>query len=166
MMLKQPDIPNDIFVAEGAIIKGDCVIGEKCSVWYHAVIRGDFANITIKDMVNIQDHAVVHCSEGYPVSIGQGVTIGHGAIVHGCTIGDNTMIGMKAVIMDGARVGKNCVIGAGTIVTQNVIIPDNSLVIGSPAKVIRNVTESEINSNKWNAEIYYKTSLEYRENNN
>lgn len=161
-MLKEPVIADDVFLAEGAVIKGDCVIGEKSSVWYHAVIRGDRAGITIKDMVNIQDQAVVHCSDGYPVSIGSGVSIGHGAIIHGCSIGDNTMIGMRAIVMDGAKIGDNCIIGAGTIVTQNVIIPDNSLVIGSPAKVVRTVTESEIASNKWNARLYYDESLEYK----
>lgn len=118
---------------------------------------------------NIQDNAVVHLGSGYPVEIGDHVTIGHGAIIHGCKIGDNTMIGMGAILMNGCKIGKNCIIGAGALVTQNVEIPDNSLVIGNPGKVKRAVTEEEIRWNLKNAHIYVEEAQKelsdsYRQN--
>ena len=106
------------YVAEGAVIKGNITIGEDSGIWYNATIRGDSNQIAIGSRTNVQDNAVVHVSSGYPVSIGNDVTIGHGAIVHGCTVGSNTLIGMGAIILNGAVIGDNCIIGAGALVTQ------------------------------------------------
>ena len=123
-------IHDTAFIAPGAVVLGDVTIGENSGIWYNAVVRGDRDSIVIGRESNIQDNAVVHLGSGYPVEIGDHVTIGHGAIIHGCKIGDNTMIGMGAILMNGCKIGKNCIIGAGALVTQNVEIPDNSLVIG------------------------------------
>ena len=135
-------------------------IGENSGIWYNAVVRGDRDSIVIGRESNIQDNAVVHLGSGYPVEIGDHVTIGHGAIVHGCKIGDNTMIGMGAILMNGCKIGKNCIIGAGALVTQNVEIPDNSLVIGNPGKVKRAVTEEEVRWNLENAQLYVDEAQE------
>ena len=147
-------IHETVFIAPGAVVLGDVTIGENSGIWYNAVVRGDRDAIVIGKGSNIQDNAVVHLGSGYPVEIGDHVTIGHGAIVHGCKIGDNTMIGMGAILMNGCKIGKNCIIGAGALVTQNVEIPDNSLVIGNPGKVRRAVTEEEIRWNLENAQLY------------
>ena len=144
-------IHDTAFIAPGAVVLGDVTIGEN---------RGDRDSIVIGRESNIQDNAVVHLGSGYPVKIGDHVTIGHGAIIHGCKIGDNTMIGMGAILMNGCKIGKNCIIGAGALVTQNVEIPDNSLVIGNPGKVKRAVTEEEIRWNLENARIYVEEAQE------
>ena len=123
------------YIAEGAIVKGNVKLGKDASVWYHATILGDGTNI--------QDNVVVHTENTHPVTIGNGVTIGHSAVVHGCMIGDNSLIGMGAIVLNGAVIGKDCIIGAGALVTQNTHIPDGSLAFGNPAKVIRQVTEEE-----------------------
>ena len=142
------------------VVLGDVTIGENSGIWYNAVVRGDRDSIVIGRESNIQDNAVVHLGSGYPVEIGDHVTIGHGAIVHGCKIGDNTMIGMGAILMNGCKIGKNCIIGAGALVTQNVEIPDNSLVVGNPGKVKRAVTEEEIRWNLENAQLYVDEAQE------
>lgn len=162
--MEQAVIHEDTFVAPGAVVLGNVVLEEGCSVWYNATVRGDREKVFIKKGTNIQDNAVVHVESGYGVIIGQGVTVGHGAIVHGCTIDDNSLIGMGAIILNGAKIGKNCMIGAGSLVTQNTIIPDNSLVIGSPAKVVRQLTQGEIESNRFNAKTYIEESKEYKAN--
>lgn len=143
-----------LFIAQGAVICGDVTMGNRVSVWYNAVIRGDMAPITIGDDSNVQECAVLHVSENMPLSIGQGVTVGHGAILHSCTIGGNSLIGMGAIVLDGAKIGKNCIVGAGALVTGGTEIPDGSLVIGSPGKVRREMTEAEIEANRKNAEEY------------
>lgn len=143
-----------LFIAQGAVICGDVTFGDKVSVWYNAVIRGDMAPITIGDESNVQECSVLHVSEGMPLQIGKGVTIGHGAILHSCTIGDNSLIGMGAIVLDGAKIGKNCIVGAGALVTGGTEIPDGSLVIGSPGKVRRETTDAEIEANRKNAEEY------------
>lgn len=151
------------YIAEGAIVKGNVTLGEDTSVWFHATVRGDNAPITIGRQTNIQDNAVVHVEMTHPTKIGNGVTIGHSAIVHGCTIGDNTLIGMGSIIMNGASIGKNCIIGAGALVTQNMEIPDGSLAFGNPAKVIRNVTPEEQEGNHKNALRYVTEAKEQLE---
>lgn len=156
------DIHENSYIADGAIVLGNVSVGEESSIWFHSTVRADRAEIIIGNRSNIQDNAVVHVDEGFPVHIGNNVTIGHGAVIHGCRINDNTLIGMGAIILNGARVGENCVIGAGALVTQNMIIPDNSLVIGCPAKIMRQVTAEEVRGNLSNAEEYVKESLEYR----
>ena len=160
--MKKAIIDKSAFAAPDAVILGDVVIGEDCNIWFHAVIRAEDAPIRIGKGSNVQDNAVVHEDAGHPVTIGEYVTIGHGAIVHGCSIGDNTLVGMGAIILNGARVGNNCVIGAGALVTQNMEIPDGSLVIGSPARVKRMVTPEELEHSKHNALHYVKMGKEYK----
>jgi len=148
------EIDKTVYRAEGCRIVGDVKIGKDSSVWYNAVIRADADQITIGEGTNIQDNCVLHVDEGHPLSVRNGVTVGHGVILHGCSIGDNTLIGMGSIILNDAVIGKNCIIGAGTLVTQRKTIPDGSLVYGNPAKVIRQLTEEEIASNQRSAKEY------------
>lgn len=143
-----------IFIAPGAHVLGDVHLGENVGIWYNAVVRGDTNSITIGDNSNIQDNTTVHTDSDFQVHVGRGVTIGHNAIVHGCTIGDNTVIGMGSILLSGAVIGNNCIIGAGSLVTGKMRIPDNSLVFGNPAKIIRAVTAEEADANRKNA-IHY-----------
>ena len=147
-------ISEKAYITKTAVIEGDVTIGDNVSVWYGAVLRGDLAPISVGEGSNVQENAVIHVDKNCPVKIGKGVTIGHGAIIHGCTIDDNSLIGMGAIVLNGAKIGKNCIIGAGALVTGNTEIPDGSLVIGSPAKVKREVTKAEIEANRENAEEY------------
>ena len=151
---KIPRIGKDVFIAPGAVVVGDVTLGDGVGVWYHSTIRGDDASISIGKDSNIQDNAVLHVDTGIPLKIGERTSVGHGAILHGCTIGDNTLIGMGAIVLNGARIGNNCIIGAGALVTQNKDIPDGSLVVGSPAKVVRQVTEDEMEATRRNAGKY------------
>lgn len=160
--IKRPQIADDVFVAQGAVVRGDVKIGHRSSVWFNTVIRSEADVIEIGEDTNIQDNCVLHADEGAPIIIGNQVTIGHGAIVHGCTIADNNLIGMGAIILNNAVIGKNCIIGAGALVTQNAVIPDNSLVVGSPAKVKRTLTEEEIADITYNAVYNAKEAEEYR----
>ena len=141
-------------IARGAVLVGDISLGETSSVWYNAVARADNAPIQIGARSNIQDCCVLHVDEGHPIRIGDGVTVGHGAILHGCTIDDNSLVGMGAVVLNGAHIGKNCIIGASALVTQGMQIPDGSLVMGVPARVCRPLSEAEIESNRHAAEEY------------
>ncbi len=143
-----------VFVAPGAVVLGDVTLGENVSIWYHATVRGDSAPIAVGRNTNIQDNCVVHTGIGYPVHIGENVTVGHSAIVHGCRIGDNALIGMGAILLNGCSVGRNSIIGAGALVTEHTVIPDNSLALGSPARVVRQVTREEIERNLKNTEYY------------
>lgn len=145
---------NTFWRADGSVIKGDVDLGENVSIWYNATIRGDIESITIGDNTNIQDNVVIHVDVDYKTTIGSNVTVGHSAILHGCTIGDNTVIGMGSIILNGAKIGNNCIVGAGTLITQNKEIPDNTLVYGNPAQIIRPLTEDEIKQNTANAEWY------------
>ena len=142
------------FVAEGAKILGDVTLGNNVSIWYNAVLRGDVCKIIVGDDSNVQDCCVVHGKVGQPGVIGKGVSVGHGAILHVCTVGDNSLVGMGAVVLDGVVIGKNCIIGAGAVVTQNTIVPDNSLYLGCPAKFIKTVSDEQIESNRQNALHY------------
>ncbi len=151
----KPQIHKDTFIAETAAVMGDVNIGEGSSIWFSAVVRGDIENITIGKYSNIQDNASVHTETDIPTKIGDYVVIGHNAIIHGCTIGDNTLVGMGATVLNNAIVGKNCIIGAGSVITEWKVIPDNSMVIGLPGKVVRMVTEEEAESIKTNAIRYY-----------
>lgn len=148
------------YVAEGAILKGNITVAEDTGIWYHATIRGDSDVITIGEKTNIQDNAVIHVTKGFPVYIGSQVTVGHGAIVHGCSIGENTLIGMGAIILNGAQIGKNCIIGAGALVTQNMNIPDGSMAYGNPAKIQRNLKQEEIDEITKNAIRYVEAAKE------
>ena len=161
--MKIPQIHPDAFIAPDACVYGDVTIGKDCSIWFHAVVRAEDSSIVIGVGSNVQDNCVVHVDAGHSVEIGDFVTIGHGAIVHGCKVGDNTLIGMGAIVLNGAVIGKNCVIGAGALVTQNTVIPDNSLVIGSPAKVLRQVKPEEAASSRVNAGHYIEAGEKYAE---
>jgi carbonic anhydrase/acetyltransferase-like protein (isoleucine patch superfamily) len=141
---KRPAIPDDCYVAENATIVGDVSFGENCSVWFNAVIRGDVNFISIGNKVNIQDGAVIHCTYlKHPTIIGNNVSIGHNAIVHGCTIHDNVLVGMGAIIMDGCVVESNSIIGAGSVVTQNTHIESGFIYAGIPAKKVKALDTSD-----------------------
>ena len=148
------DSDKDIFLASRAQVIGNVHIGENVGIWYNAVVRGDMEGIAIGDNTNVQDNCTLHTGNGFAPIIGKGVTIGHNAIVHGCTVGDNTVKGMGSILLNGAKVGKNCIIGAGALVTGKMVIPDNSMAFGNPAKIIRNLTKEEIKANKENAKEY------------
>lgn len=149
-----PTIHPTARIAEGAVVRGRVTLGENVSIWYNAVLRGDVDAIEVGDDTNIQDGCIVHEDFGCPVHIGRRVTVGHGAILHGCTIGDDTLIGMGAIVLNGARIGTGCIVGAGALVTQGTVVPDGSVVLGSPARVVRQVTAEELERNRANAQLY------------
>ncbi len=153
-IIKTPVIAKNAFIAPGAIVRGDVTLKEDVSVWFHAVIRAEAGSVVIGSSANIQDGVVIHVDQGADVTIGNYVTVGHNATVHGCVVGDNTLIGMGAIIMNHAVIGKNCIVAAGALVTQNTVIPDNSLVMGNPARIKRKVTAEEISHNRENAAHY------------
>lgn len=161
--MKKPTIGKDVFIADGARIMGDVTLGEQVGVWYNAVIRGDEAPIVIGDRTNVQDNVVMHGMEGVATIVGSEVTIGHGAIVHGCTVKDHTLIGMGSIILDHAVVGSNCIVGAGALVPGGMVVPDGSLVVGVPAKVVRQLTEKEIEHLTVSADIYVQARDWHRE---
>ena len=146
------------WIAPNAWVCGDVEIGENTSIWYGCAVRGDEDRIVIGCETNIQDNCVLHNSPGIPLTIGNRVTVGHACIIHGCTIGDETLVGMGAIIMDGAVIGKQCLIAAGALVTGGTVIPDGSLVMGSPAKIRRHLTPDEIALNLLHAEHYRKNA--------
>ena len=160
--MKTPDIHPSAFVAPGAVVRGDVHLAENSSVFYNAVLRGDRAPISIGAGTNIQDGCVVHVEYDLPAVVGRDVTVGHGAILHGCTIGDETLIGMGAIVLNGARIGKNCLIGAGALVTQNTVIPDGSMAVGSPAKVRRALTPEEMEDLRRSAADYRREAQDCR----
>ena len=131
------------WVAPNAHVIGDVTLEKNTSIWFNAVLRGDVENILIGEGSNVQDGSVLHTDPGYPLKVGKNVTIGHMVMLHGCTIGNNSLIGIGAVILNNAKIGNNCIIGAKALITENKDIPDNSLVVGSPGKIIRQVSEEE-----------------------
>ena len=139
-----------VYIAPDAVVTGDVVLGDKVNIWYGAVLRGDCGKITVGEGTNIQERCVLH----EQTTLGKNCTLGHGAIVHGCTVGDNTLIGMGAIVLDGAVIGKNCIIGAGALVTGKMDAPDGSLILGSPAKVVKSVTQEQIDGNAHSAAHY------------
>ena len=147
--------------APNASIIGDVTLEKNTSIWFNVTLRGDIENIYIGEGSNVQDGSVLHTDPGYPLKIGKDVTIGHLAMLHGCTIGNNSLIGIGAVILNGAKIGKNCIIGANALVTENKVIPDNSLVIGSPGKIVRQVSDDEVKSITENAIHYQKNWKKY-----
>jgi carbonic anhydrase/acetyltransferase-like protein (isoleucine patch superfamily) len=138
-----PKLGRGVYIARGAVVVGAVTLGAEASVWYNAVLRGDINRIVVGHHSNIQDNAVLHLADDYPCLVGNWVTVGHGAIVHACKIGDETLVGMGAVVLDGAVVGRQCLIGARALVTQGVKIPAGSLVMGAPAKVVRKLSPQE-----------------------
>ena len=161
-MPSEGGIPESVYIAEGARIVGNVTIGSESSVWYNAVIRGDEDRIVIGERTNIQDNAVLHCDKGHPLMIGNDVTIGHGAIVHGCAVGSRVIIGMGAIVMNDARIGDDCIIGAGALITQGTEIPDGWMAYGSPAKPVRPLKLMEKMTPKKAAETYVKAAAEYK----
>lgn len=140
---KQPVLGEGVYIASTGVVIGDVTLGEHSSVWYNAVLRGDINRIEVGHHSNIQDNAVLHLADDYPCIIGNWVTVGHSAVIHACTIGDECLIGMGATILDGAVIGDQCIIGANALVTQGKEIPPGSLVLGSPAKVVKTLSEEE-----------------------
>jgi len=134
---------EDYFVADNATVIGKVRLENNASVWFNAVVRGDNALISIGENSNVQDGCVLHTDPDFPLTIGKNVTVGHKAVLHGCTIGDNSLIGINTVVLNGAKIGKNCLIGANSLITENKEIPDGSLVMGSPAKIIKQLTTEQ-----------------------
>ena len=158
MAYKLRETDENVLICEGARVAGDVTLGKGVSVWYNAVLRGDEGAITVGENTNIQDGAVMH----EETVVGRGCTIGHNAIVHGCTMGDNVLIGMGAVVLNGAKIGDNCIVGAGALVTGKMDAPAGSMILGSPAKVVRPLTEAEIEGNRGAARGYLHAAELYR----
>ena len=140
---KKPVLGHGVYIARGAVVLGDVSLGEFSSVWYNAVVRGDINRIAVGHHSNIQDNAVLHLADDFPCLLGNYVTVGHSAIVHACTVGDECLIGMGATILDGAVIGEQSIVGANALVTQGIRIPPGSLVLGAPAKIVRQLSSEE-----------------------
>ena len=158
---KKPKNSGENWVAPNAVIIGDVTLEKNTSIWFNATLRGDEDNIHIGEGSNIQDGSVLHTDIGYPLKVGKNVTVGHMVMLHGCSIDNNSLIGIGAVILNNVKIGKNCIIGAKSLITENKEIPDNSLVVGSPGKVIRKVTEEETKQILKNAEVYQDNWKKY-----
>jgi carbonic anhydrase/acetyltransferase-like protein (isoleucine patch superfamily) len=155
-------IAADVFIAAGAQIVGDVTIGEQSSVWFNAVIRGDCEAIKIGRGTNIQDNCVLHADPGIPCTLGDGVTVGHSAVIHGAKVGDNVVIGMHCVAMNGAEIGHDSLVGVGTVITEGKIFPPGSLVLGVPGRLVRMLTDDEIARNRRSAEHYIANANAFR----
>ena len=156
---RRPQLPpeGECWIAPNAVVVGRVELRRNSSVWFGAVIRGDNDPITVGEGANIQDHSVLHTDEGVPLMIGAGVTVGHRAMLHGCTVGDNSLIGIGAVVLNRAVIGRDCLIGAGSLVTEGKVIPDRSLVMGAPGRVVRELSEQEV-------QMLQASALHYVEN--
>ena len=162
-MIEKTNLPLAAFVAENATVRGDVTVGKGSSIFFGAVVRSELVPITIGEDTNIQDNCILHTDAGFPLTVGSGCTIGHGSILHGCTVGDNTLIGMGAIVLNGAVIGRDCIVGAGSLVPQGMVIPDGSMAFGSPAKIRRPLTEEEIAYNRGTAALYCREAAEYAE---
>ncbi|MDM0119980.1 gamma carbonic anhydrase family protein [Variovorax arabinosiphilus] len=149
-----PQLADGTWVADSAQVMGAVVLGENVSVWFGAVLRGDTEPLTIGRNSNVQDLSVLHADVGCPLTIGENVTIGHQVMLHGCTVGDNSLIGIQAVVLNNARIGRNSIVGAGSVVTEGKEFPDNSLIIGAPAKVVRTLDDAAVAKLRASAEHY------------
>lgn len=159
----EPLVAPSAFIAPGAVLSGAVTVGEYSSIWYTSVLRGDINSVHIGAETNVQDGVIIHVADDYAAEVGNRVSIGHRAIVHACTVGDETLIGMGAIVMDGTVIGPRCVIAAGALVTKHQQIPEGSLVVGSPARVVRALTAEEIEQNRKLAAKYVEVSRRYRE---
>ncbi|HDK26959.1 MAG TPA: gamma carbonic anhydrase family protein [Candidatus Atribacteria bacterium] len=159
---KKPIIDEKSFIAENATIIGEVIIKEYASIWYNAVLRGDIASIIIGENTSIQDGSIVHCDIGISTVVGNNVTVGHNAVLHACRIGDNSLIGMGAVVLNKAEIGEGVIIGAGAIVTPRTKIPSYTMAMGIPAKVVRNLTEEEIEGLRNHAMGYVELMKKYK----
>jgi carbonic anhydrase/acetyltransferase-like protein (isoleucine patch superfamily) len=161
---RRPEIDASAYVVESAIIIGDVRLAADTSVWFHAVVRGDVERIRIGARSNIQDNATVHVTtDRWPTIVGEGVTVGHAAVLHGCTIGDHCLIGIGAIVLDGAGVGEECLVGAGAVVTPGTQLPPRSLALGSPAKRVRELSAEEIERLYRSASNYVRHARTYRD---
>ena len=162
-LLKRPALGKDVYLAQGAVVLGDVTLGDYSSVWCNVVLRGDINRIVVGHHSNIQDNAVLHLSDDFPCVVGNYVTIGHSATVHACTVGDQVLVGIGATILDGAEIGEQSLIGAGALVTPGMKIPPGSLVLGLPAKVVRELSAQERAYQKSLAEKYVRVAAYYLE---
>ena len=160
--MKTPHIHPSAFIAPNATVMGEVTVGAQSSLFFGAVVRSEFVPIVIGRGTNIQDNCVLHADPGLPMAVGEDVTVGHGAILHSCTVGDNSLIGMGAIVLNGAVIGRNCIVAAGALVPQGMVVPDGSLVMGSPAKVRRELTDQEIEANRQSAEGYVREAAAYK----
>lgn len=158
-----PSIAASAWVADSAQVIGAIELGEHVGIWFNAVLRGDNEPIRVGANSNVQEGSVLHTDMGSPLVVGEWVTVGHQAMLHGCTIGDNSLIGIQAVVLNGAKIGRNCLIGAGAIVTEGKEIPDNSLVLGAPAKVVRELDDTTVQRLRASAESYVKRAMQFRD---
>lgn len=158
----KPDIHESCFIAENATVIGRVKINKNSSIWFGTVVRGDSSDIIIGENTNIQDNCTIHVNDGQPTTIGNNVTAGHGAIIHACTIGNNVLIGMGAIVLDGAEIGDNVIIGAGAVVPPYKKIPSNSMVLGMPAKVVRELTDEDREAISATAQHYVELAKEYK----
>lgn len=158
---RRPQIADNAWIAPGTHVIGDIVVGEMASIWFGAVLRGDNEQINVGAGSNIQENAVLHTDMGFPLQIGEGCTIGHKAMLHGCVIGANSLIGMGATVLNGAKIGRNCLIGAGALITEGKEIPDGSLVMGAPGKVVRQLDEATIDGLRLSALHYQENAARF-----
>lgn len=157
------NISKDAWIAPDARLAGNITLKAGASIWFHCTLRAETEPVIIGEDTNIQDNSVVHTDPGCPVILGDRVTVGHGCILHGCQVGEESLIGMGSILLNGVQIGRHCLIGAGSLVTQNTVIPDGSLVMGSPAKVIRPITPAQAEDILANAEEYVALAQDYRE---
>ena len=157
-----PKIHKSTYISETSAIIGNVDLDENVNIWFGAVLRGDLESIVIGKNTNIQENSVIHTDRDNKVVIGEGCTIGHGAIIHGCEIGNNVLVGMGSIILNGAKIGNNTIIGAGSLVTSNKVFEDNVLILGNPAKVVRKLTQEEIENNKKSCLNYIELSNEFK----
>ncbi|WP_416877362.1 gamma carbonic anhydrase family protein [Litorimonas sp.] len=158
----KPQLADDVWVADSATVVGNVIMEAGSSVWFGTVIRGDNEPIKIGAGSNIQDNAVLHSDPGSPLTIGDDVTVGHQAMLHGCTIDDNSLIGIGATVLNGAKIGKNCLIGAHALITEGKVIPDNSVVMGSPGKIVKQVPQAQEAMLKASADYYVKNAQKFK----
>lgn len=159
----RPAVHDDVYIAETADVIGQVTLKARSSVWYQAVLRGDTDHLEIGEESNIQDGAVLHADPGFPLKVGGGVTVGHQAMLHGCTIGDGCLIGIQAVVLNGAVIGENSLVGAGAFIKEGAVFPANSLIVGSPAKVVRELSEEVVAGLKKNAQSYVERGKLHRQ---
>ncbi len=153
---------DSIVICPGAQVIGDVELGEDVSIWHGAVLRGDTDSIKIGNRSNVQDNCVVHCTKGFPVEMGDNVSVGHGAVVHGCRLDDNVLIGMNATVLNGAHISRNSIVGAGAVVSEGKEFPEGSLILGVPAKAVKQLTDEQIEMIQNNADNYVKLSKQYK----
>ena len=158
---REPVIGKGCWIADNASVIGSVVLGDNANIWFGAVLRGDNDPITIGANTNIQDNSVLHTDEGVPLSLGDNVTIGHMVMLHGCTIGDGSLIGINAVVLNGAKIGKHCIIGANALIPEGKVIPDRSLVVGSPGRIIRQLSDEDLQRLMEGASGYVAHAREY-----